>query len=107
MRESLYLYSEAELNNFVYENLQNFHVKVINLEVLKNNKFDNSNILLIIKENLKIDLGSDFFLNNIVVMFFLKKNDHNNKAYFQAKTLFGKINPHLHLEIDHSRKTIR
>ena len=70
----------------------NFQIHFVSEEKLKENSFNNQNILLIINEDFLKNLKRSFFYNNNVVIFYETNKNFNNKIDFHAKIFNKHIN---------------
>ena len=68
MRE-FYFYSEKKIHKTIYEMFMNFQIQSISLEKIKENNFNNQNILLITSGGFLKNLNKSFFYKNHVVIF--------------------------------------
>jgi hypothetical protein len=91
MRE-FYFYSEKKFHKTIYEMFINFQIHSISLEKIKENNFNNQNILLIISGGFLKNLNSSFFYKNNVVIFYETNKSFNNKIDFDAKVFNKQIN---------------
>ena len=90
--KEFYLYTERPINKTIEEVFLDFKIYNISREFIRKNNITNKNILFVLNENLPIDLNDQFFLENNVVIFFLKKNNQYIKKYFNSKIFIGHTN---------------
>jgi hypothetical protein len=91
MRE-FYFYSEKKTHKTIYEMFINFQIHPISLEKIKENNFNNQNILLIISGGVLKNLNKSFFYKNNVVIFYEANKNFNSKIDFDAKVFNKQTN---------------
>ena len=91
MRE-FYLYTERPIHRTIKEMFVGFEIHTVSKEYIKKNKLINKNIFLILSKSLSLDLSEIFFLQNNVVILFLKQNNVNKSKYLNIKIFSGHIN---------------
>ena len=69
-----------------------FEIHNISEEFIKKNNLSNKNILLILNKDIPTNLSNVFFLENNVVIFFLKQNNLDKNKYFNTKIFSGHTN---------------
>ena len=87
----LYLCADISINKILDEMFPDFEKHFISKENLKKNNLTNKNIILVLVESAPPDLNEIFFLNNNVVILFLKQKN-TVKKYFNAKIFSGQLN---------------
>ena len=93
MKKNIYLISKPPLLNIIKEIFFDFDIRSINFETLKDGDLKNKNILIIDIQKLNNNFYESFFLNNNVVVCFLKKpNNFDISKYHNTKFFFKKIN---------------
>ena len=70
----------------------NFQIHPISLEKIKENNFNNQNILLIISGGVLKNLNKSFFYKNNVVIFYEANKNFNSKIDFDAKVFNKQTN---------------
>ena len=91
MRE-FYFYSEKKIHKTIYEMFMNFQIQSISLEKIKENNFNNQNILLITSGGFLKNLNKSFFYKNNVVIFYETNKNFNNKIDYEARVFNKQIN---------------
>ena len=92
MKKNIYLISKPSLLNNIKEIFFDFDVHFINVDSLKDFDSKNKNILIIDIQRFN-NFYESFFLNNNVVICFLKKpNNFDISKYHQSKFFFRKTN---------------
>jgi hypothetical protein len=90
--KELYLYEERPIHNTIKEAFIDFEIHTISEEFIKKNNLINKNILLVLKKDIPTNLDNIFFLENNVVVFFLKQNNLDKNKYFNTKIFSGHTN---------------
>ena len=91
MRE-FYFYSEKKIHKTIYEMFINFQIQSVSLEKIKENNFNNQNILLITSGGFLKNLNKSFFYKNNVVIFYETNKNFNNKIDYEARVFNKQIN---------------
>ena len=90
--KEFYLYEERPIHNTIKEVFIDFEIHNISEEFIKKNNLSNKNILLILNKDIPTNLSNVFFLENNVVIFFLKQNNLDKNKYFNTKIFSGHTN---------------
>lgn len=88
----LYLCVDISISKILEEMFTDFETHLVSKEYLKNNNLTNKNILLVLAESVPLELSEVFFLNNNVVILFLKQNNLVKNKHFNAKIFSGQLN---------------
>ncbi len=90
--KEFYLYQERPIHNTIKEIFIDFEIQIISKESIKKNNLINKNILLILNKDIPTNLSKFFFLENNVVVFFLKHKNVDEKKYINTKIFSGHTN---------------
>ena len=92
MKNLFYLHSEPTIHNMIKQLFLDFEIQTTTIEIIKNNKLKNKNVLLIINKSLFEDLEESFFLDNKVVIFFTNKQIDKKEGFVNTKFFYEHIN---------------
>lgn len=90
--KEFYLYSDTKIHNTIKQMFINFTIQIITKKQLKENKFINQNILLVIGEEFSEIPKKSFFFDNNVVLFYAENRNFNNNIFLDTKVFVKQIN---------------